>query len=168
MMTRPLTLLLTAMLLAGVTSACHQSPRIDPSPVSVDSVRGIVSVTGTDFDQHIVIRSGDAVTRVTANAADFGALARMGGVEVLVVGTLADGQLRADRFTALSVDGSPVLDGVLRAEGDRLKLETAKGTVSLGNPPAELRHLIAARVWIGGPLDTGPNTYGVISPPKRR
>jgi len=34
----------------------------------------------------------------------------------------------------------------------------------LGNPPAGLRALIGARVWIGGSLNTGPNTYGVIVP----
>jgi len=157
-----------AMQLASVTSACHQPPRIDPSPVTADSVRGIVSITGTDFDQHIVIRSGNAVTPVAANAADSGALSRMGGVEVLVVGTRSGGLLHVDHFTAVAVDGSPVVDGVLRADGNELKLDTASGTISLGNPPAALRNLIDARVWIGGPLDTGPNSYGVISPPKAR
>jgi len=92
----------------------------------------------------------------------------MGGVEVLVVGTRSGGQFRVDHFTALSVDGSPVVDGLLRDGGNGLKLETTNGIISLGNPPAALRNLIGARVWIGGPLDTGPNSYGVISPPKAR
>ncbi|HJQ53380.1 MAG TPA: hypothetical protein VJ825_06010 [Gemmatimonadaceae bacterium] len=133
-----------------------------------DSVRGIVSITGTDFDQHIVIRSANAVTPVTATPADSAALSRIGGVEVLAIGSRSSGHFHLDHFTALAVDGSPVVDGVLRAAGDGLKLDTANGTVSLGNPPDALRNLIAARVWIAGPLDTGPNSYGVISLPKAR
>jgi hypothetical protein len=40
---------------------------------------------------------------------------------------------------------------------------TADGRrVRLGNPPAALRDLVGARVWITGPTETGPNPYGVI------
>ena len=39
--------------------------------------------------------------------------------------------------------------------------------MTIGNPPTALRKLIAARVWIGVPLDSVPNTFGVIVPPKK-
>ena len=97
--------------------------------------------------------------------ADSAALTRLGGVEVLAIGQRNENQFRVERFTALSVGGAPVVDGVLRNENGTLLLETTQGRVVLGNPPAALRRLVAARVWIGGPLDRGPNTYGVIAPP---
>ena len=39
--------------------------------------------------------------------------------------------------------------------------------MTIGNPATALCNLIAARVWIGGPLDSVPNTFGVIVPPKK-
>jgi hypothetical protein len=88
----------------------------------------------------------------------------MGDIEVLVTGKRAGKRFQVERFRALSVSGSPVVDGVLRSEGGQLMLETSNGRIRLGNPPDALRNMIAARVWIGGPLDKGPNVYGVIAP----
>ena len=88
----------------------------------------------------------------------------MGGVDVLVIGRRSPSSFRVEHFTALNVAGSPVVDGVLRSDGGRLALETTRGAILLGNPPSALRGMIGARIWIGGPLDTGPNTYGVIVP----
>ena len=92
-------------------------------------------------------------------------MSRMGGVQVDVVGRWGPNlSFRVESFTAAYVAGSPVIDGFVRKEGDRLVLETTHGTTPLGNPPTALRGMIGARVWIGGPLDKGPNTYGVIVP----
>ena len=121
-----------------------------------------MSVTGTSFEQQLVLRAGSTATVLSASAADSAALSRMGGIEVSVFGKRADEQFRVDRFTALSVAGARVVDGVIREEGGRLVLETSGGRIPLGNPPAALRNAIGARVWIGGPLDTGPNNFGVI------
>lgn len=67
-------------------------------------------------------------------------------------------------FTALSVDGKPVVDGIIVAQSGGLFLNTLTGMRAVGNPPAKLREMVSARVWIGGPMDTGPNNYGVIVP----
>jgi hypothetical protein len=145
-------------------AACQRTVRT-PSPVVVtDSVTGIVSITGTGFEQQIVLRSGNTVIQLSANAADSAALSRLGGVQVIASGTRAGIGMRVDHFTATRVAGAAVVDGVIREAGDRLVLETARGLIPLGNPPAPLRKMIGARVWIGGPLDTGPNTYGIIVP----
>lgn len=134
------------------------------SAIAPDSLRGIVSITGTSFEQQIVLRSGNATTRLSAAASDSAALSHLGGVEVLIVGKRTPNAFGVENVTALSVNGARVVDGVLTNDGGRLSFENAKGRITLGNPPTALRSMIGARVWIGGPLDTGPNTYGVIVP----
>lgn len=150
------------LLIAG--AACQRPVRTSSPVVATDSVTGIVSITGTGFEQQIVLHAGSTVVPLSASAADSAALSRLGGVQINVVGTRVGNALRVDHFTATRVAGAAVVDGVLRTAGDRLVIETATGQMPLGNPPAPLRRMIGARVWIGGPLDTGPNTYGVIVP----
>lgn len=152
--------ILTAIIAAlNCYPAAHGSSAVAP-----DSIRGIVSITGTSFETQIVLRSGNVTTRLSAAASDSAALSRLGGVEVLVVGKRAPNTFQVENVTALSVDGAQVVDGVLTDDGGRLSLENAKGRIPLGNPPTALRSMIGARVWIGGPLDRGPNSYGVIIP----
>ena len=148
----------------AAATGCHHASRTSSDAFEPDSLTGIVSVTGTAFEQHLVLRSGNSVTPLSAATPDSAALSRLGGVEVLVIGRRAPKLFRVERFTALNVAGSPVVDGFVRRDGDRLLLETTHGTIPLGNPPTALRSMIGARLWIGGPLDKGPNTYGVIVP----
>ena len=158
----------TGVLLSALN--CHPAANSGRPANAPDSLKGIVSITGTAFEQQIALRSDNGVTRLAASTADSSALARLGGVEVLVIGTRgtpSDDRFHVDRFTAISVAGSQVVDGILRDDGGRLSLETAQGRIPLGNPPTALRDLISARVWIGGPLESGPNTFGVIVPPKK-
>lgn len=150
--------------LIAMTLGCHHPPAKPPVAIEPDSLTGIVSITGTSFERQIVLFSGSTATFLSAGAPDSAALSRLGGVEVLVVGRKSGNRFRVNHFTALSVAGAPVVDGILRSYGDRVVLETARGVVPLGNPPTGLRALNGARVWIGGPLATGPNSYGVIVP----
>jgi len=143
---------------------CHHASRTSADAFAPDSLTGIVSVTGTAFEQHLVLRSGNTVTPLSAATADSAALSRLGGVEVLVIGTRSPNLFRVERFMAVNVAGSPVVDGIIRNDDGRLVLETSRGPIALGNPPTALRSMIGARLWIGGPLDKGPNTYGVIVP----
>ncbi len=150
----------------GLTASASCRPvRNSVADVSPDSLTGTVSVTGTSFEQQLVLRSGDSAVRLSVTAPDSAALSRMGGVEVMVVGKRTGNLLQVERFAAVRVAGAPVVDGVLRNDGGRLSLETHQGSVQLGNPPDALRGMIGARVWVGGPLDRGPNVYGVIVPP---
>lgn len=148
-----------------VAMSCHPPARNSSAATAPDSLTGIVSITGTSFEQQLVLRSGNSTIYLSAATPDSAALSRMGGVEVLVRGKRAPNLFRVENFAALNVAGSPVVDGVLRSDGGQLLLETANGRIPLGNPPSALRSMIGARVWIGGPLDTGPNTYGIITPP---
>jgi hypothetical protein len=148
----------------ALSTACHRPAQTSPPTIVADSARGFVSITGTSFEQRIVLRSGIGAIRLSAAASDSSALSRMGGIEILVVGRRTPNVFVVDHFTAITVGGSPVTDGILRNDDGRLLLETARGRIPLGNPPTALRSMIGARVWIGGPFDTGPNTYGVIAP----
>jgi hypothetical protein len=146
----------------AVASGCHHASRAPSATIEADSLTGIVSVTGTAFEQRLVLRSGESATPLSAAPPDSAALSRLGGVEVVVVGGRTSDRFRVERFTVVRVAGSPVVDGFVRNDSGRLVIETAHGSIPLGNPPTALRGMIGARVWIGGPLDKGPNTYGVI------
>jgi hypothetical protein len=157
--------LCTLVPLMTLAMSCQPPRHTSAAGAGADSLTGIVSITGTGFEQRIVLRSGDSVTYLSAATPDSAALSRIGGVEVRVTGRRTPSLFRVEHFTALSVAGAPVTDGVLRNDGGRLVLETVHGRIPLGNPPAALRSLVDARVWIGGPLDRGPNSYGLIVPP---
>jgi hypothetical protein len=135
-----------------------------PSRTASDSAVGIIAITGTAFEKQLVLRSGNNTINLSTAASDSAALSRMGDVEVLVTGKQGPRKFEVSRFKALRVGGNPVVDGVLRDDGGRLSLMTAGGRIPLGNPPSALRQMIGARIWIGGPLDKGPNVYGVIVP----
>ena len=143
---------------------CNRPPNVEPQPVASDSASGVIAITGTAFEQQIVLRTSGGTEVLSAHAADSAALSRMGGVEVSVTGLRTDRSFNVRSFSAVRVAGARVVDGILRSDGDRIALETPAGKLLLGNPPAELRKMIGARVWISGPLDTGPNTFGIITP----
>jgi hypothetical protein len=82
--------------------------------------------------------------------------------EVSVRGENEGNALRVQRFTVTHAGNAPVADGIIQRDGDRLVLETVNRRFGLGNPPAEFWQLVGARVWVQGPLDTGPLVYGVI------
>jgi hypothetical protein len=151
-----------ATLVAASSIACHRQQTAAQAPPSM--LRGIVSVTGTSFDQRIQIQAENRSTRLWANPADSAALIRLGGVEVETRGWLDERGMRVASFTAWSVSGSRVVDGIVRVNGTSVSLETTAGLVPLGNPPNELRMMPGARVWVSGSLDKGPNSYGVIVP----
>lgn len=151
-----------ALLLLASNIACHHQQTAAQTPPSM--LRGVISVTGTSFDQRIQIRIENRSTRLWASPADSAALVRLGGMEVETHGWLDERGMRVASFTAWSVSGSPVVDGIVRLNGRDVSLETAKGLVALGNPPNELRTMAGARVWVSGSLEKGPNSYGVIVP----
>ncbi len=129
-------------------------------------MRGIVEITGTAFDQHVGLAVNGQSMRLVTTTPDSAALMRLGGVEVAVRGTSEQRGFRVSGFTAVSVSGAPVVDGVLHVDGASVALETRSGKLALGNPPDALRRLAGARVWVSGPIDKGPNSYGVIVPPR--
>lgn len=146
-----------------ISNACTAPPAANTrSPA--DSSRGIVSITGTSFQKTIVLRSSEGAITLTPSPSDSLALSRLGGIEVMVKGARTSTGLRVDRFTVISVEGRPVIDGVFRTVNGQFYLEHDGKRTLIGNPPTVLRSMAGARVWIGGPLATGPNTFGIITP----
>ncbi len=152
--------------LVALSAACHRNNQAAQESAASGSVlHGVVSVTGTSFEQQIVLQAPNRNTRlVPANSADSAALVRLGGVEIAARGAIDGNALRVASFTALSANGAPVVDGIVHVDGRSVTLETSTGRVPLGNPPAALLQMNGARVWLSGPIDKGPNSYGIIVP----
>lgn len=144
---------------------CRHHARASASAAAMDSLTGIVSVTGTSYEQHLVLRVGADTRALAASREDSAALVRLGGAEISVYGRAGGDRFAVAAFAVKAVNGEAVVDGVLLREGTRLVLRTRTGRLALGNPPAALDSLVGARIWVGGPIDAGPNVYGVIVPP---
>jgi hypothetical protein len=129
-----------------------------------DSLVGVVSVTGTSFEQHVVLRVAGRAQALATTSADSASLSRVAATEVVVRGRAEGNLFRVVNFTVRRVNGAPVADGTLLREGGLFVLQTAGGRSEIRNAPAAFGSMIGARIWVGGPLDTGPNVYGVITP----
>ncbi|MEP7087092.1 MAG: hypothetical protein ABI884_07135 [Gemmatimonadota bacterium] len=153
------------LVVAAAGGGCHHRSRSAAAqPTSPDSLVGFVSVTGTSFEQQIVLRTGSGVRALAlSSTADSAALATLGGVEVKAYGTAHVERFEVSAFTVESVDGAAVVDGVLMRDGSHYSLRTRGGDVALGHPPTAFEELIGARLWVGGPPDSGPIVYGVIA-----
>jgi hypothetical protein len=133
-------------------------------PAGSDSVRGTIRVSGSSPFTVPTLRPAGGGTTLTLIGADTATLKRLSGLEIVVHGEPTSAQeFRVRSYVVRAANGAPVIDGVVTRDGDALVIVTADGSrVRLGNPPAALRDLAGARVWVGGPPETGPNPYGVI------
>jgi len=131
---------------------------------AADTARGIVAVVGTSFDSRVVIRPSSGGRPISLIGPQAKSVGRMSGADVWVTGSRDErGEINVSRFTVRTVDGVPALDGTLITRGDQLLLVTRDGKQHvIGNAPAALRQQVGARVWVTGPLDKGPVTFGVI------
>lgn len=142
-------------------------PRPMAASVRPDSVRGIVSVVGTQFEKRVTIASpaGGKRTEVTGPLASL--IGHVAGAEVSVVGTPTGTTLVATSFLVRTVDGAAAIDGTLRTEGSTLYIVTANGTrTRITTPPPPLLGHDGARVWITGDPAKGVSSFGFIDPPR--
>lgn len=135
------------------------------TPPTTDSVRGIVSVTGTSFEKHVMIAGGNRRVEITGSIASL--IGHVAGAEVSVVGTISGTSLEASSFMVRSVDGQPAIDGKLKTEGGVLYIVTANGTrTRIVAPPPPLQGHDGDRVWITGDPAKGIASFGFIDPPR--
>jgi hypothetical protein len=154
---------------SGTASGCHHHSRSDTvvSSASQDSLAGVVSVTGTSYEQHLVLIDSEGTRGLATSRDDSSALMRLGGADVVVYGADHADRFAVTAFIVRAIGGAAVVDGVLVRDGSRFVLRTRTDKLALGNAPAEFDSLVGARLWIGGQLDSGPYVYGLITPPKR-
>jgi hypothetical protein len=140
---------------------------VPPAPLAAaDSVRGIVSVVGTDRDRRVMIARPGSGRRVAITGPLAPLIGHVAGADVAVVGALSGSSLEATRFLVKTVDGAPALDGTLKAEGSALYIVTADGTrTRIVAPPPPLLGHDGARVWITGDPSRGVTSFGFIDPP---
>jgi len=153
---------LLALAAVMIVAACHRTPGTAP-----EAARGIVKIIGTSRDDALILQrstADSAIVQLHAEAVESAALRQVVGTLVAVRGQFtARDTLDVSSFRVVSVDGQNVIDGVLRQTKAGLTICPSSETcVALGNPPGALRSLVGARIWIGGPVTTGPNTFGVV------
>jgi hypothetical protein len=138
-----------------------------PTQSGEDSVRGIVSVNGTERDKHTMIAplGGGRHVEITGPLAVM--IGHTAGTDVSVSGVMSGTSLAASHFIVRTVEGSPAMDGTLKIENGVTWLVSATGTrVRLTNPPPAFASRDGARVWITGDPARGVASYGFIDPPR--
>lgn len=153
----------------AVPTTLVPTPPKSPPPAaasSMDSVRGIVSVTGTSFDRHVMIAAGGN-RRVEITGSLVRLIGHVAGADVSASGKTDGRNFDASSFVVRSVDGQPAIDGTLKTEGGALYIVTANGTrTRITAPPPPLQGQDGARVWITGDPSKGVSAFGFIDPPR--
>ena len=155
-----------AVAVLGTSLACGRggvAPGAVPA-IGPDSVVGIVTGNGTAFEQRVMLRSAGREIALAPTARDSAAFVRIAGTEVVARGKAGANAFQVQAFSVRTVDGQPVADGILVRDGASVALQTAGGRITLGSPPLALAALVGARVWIAGPLESGPTAFGIIIP----
>jgi hypothetical protein len=160
---------IAALFCAAAALAC--SPRApasqaEPGAAAGDTLRGTVVIAGSEPMTSIVLQTRAGATRSLCGARE--PLRTVAGLEVAVWGAAnAQGQFCVHRFAVRSANGVPAVDGILAREGRAFALVMGDGTrLPIARLPDALRSSVGARVWLAGPLDRAPDSFGVIGDPR--
>jgi hypothetical protein len=145
----------------GLASACVPP---SPGPGGVVTLRGRPAVVGSaPMNVQVSLRAEDgrSITLTGTLAPELG---RLSGAEVEVEGRLSDTVMEATGYRIVSVDGRPVVLGIVEpAPGGGLQLRLDDGgVVVLGEGAAPLRP--GQKVWVQGVSRLHVQTYGVVVP----
>lgn len=161
--------LLASLLVAG----CGPRSADEPAPASgagqEAGVQGVVRVVGSGpVDVHVMLETPDGSSvRVVGELRD--EIRRLSGAVVRVEGAveasevpIARRQLRAADYEIVSVNGEPVIQGVVEGKmGGWTVVRTRDGErVYLASAPDEIR--TGQKVWVQGPRAVVVQSYGVI------
>ncbi len=127
----------------------------------------MVDIVGSEPGTWVVLRLDGGSRDVTLLGDDV-LLRRLAGLEVAVWGAAErPGSFRVTRLAVRSADGVPAVDGVLVRSEQGVALLTDGGRLlPVPHLPGTLRGRVGARVWLSGPLDRAPNSFGVIADPR--
>jgi hypothetical protein len=110
-----------------------------------DSVRGVLTFTGSEPARQVVLRQGDATITLSGMATT--GLAKLVGTEVVVHGVqVTPRDVVVNDFVVRASNGVPAYDGTLE-EGGALRLTDGSG-VRRVPLPTEVRGYVGARVWV--------------------
>lgn len=156
---------------ALATLACApgaRPPANDGLQVAADTLRGRVAIVGSEPGTWVVLQL-DGGRRAVTLLGDRRVLDRLSGLEATVWGTPdASGMLPVTRFEVRGSGGVAAVDGVLERRGGGYVLVTHEGrALPLAHLPEALREAVGGRVWLAGPLDRPPDSFGVLSEPAR-
>lgn len=172
---------LVAALVVAVTTGCcsmRQGRSGDaPSPVTqaapFDTVRGKVSVVGSEPMTEVVLSPIAGGAPVALAGAQRVTLRGLGGLEVMVTGRRTGNmsaaiprggaEFEVDSFVVRAVDGVAATDGIVASDGGRFYLVLGDGQrLRADYLPVLFKQKIGARVFYAGSLDRAPVSYGVI------
>lgn len=133
---------------------------------AADTLRGTIEVVGSEPATSIALML-DGGRRAVTLEGERPLLDHLSGLEVAVWGSpLRPGVFRVTRVAARASSGVAAEDGVLARDGGGWVLVTGDGRrLPIARLPEALRGMAGARVWIAGPLDRAPDTFGVILDP---
>jgi hypothetical protein len=147
------------------TNASEQAGAAVPAVVNGDTLRGMIQVVGSEPATWIVLQPSPEQAVTLAGQREV--LEQMAGLEVVVRGrSEAGGEFRVDAVTVRAANGVPAVDGVLHREDGGYVLRTTGGErFAVPHLPEPLRERVGWRIWLAGPLDRSPDSYGLIRSP---
>jgi hypothetical protein len=169
MMRRPMWVPVVAMAFGVAGCGPPAGEPADTMPADSGPVQGVVRVVGSEpVDVHVVVRreSGGDV-RVVGPLRD--EIRRLSGAVVRVSGDLeppdvpvAERQIRASEYEIVSVNGEPVVHGVVESRsGGWTILRTRSGErVYLASAPESFQ--VGQTVWVQGPRAAIVQAFGVV------
>jgi hypothetical protein len=134
--------------------------------VAADTLRGTLEVVGSAPATSLALLL-DGGARAVALQGERPLLDGLSGLEVAVWGALIrPGVFQVDRVAVRASGGVAAVDGVLLREGAGWVVATGDGRrLPVPHLPATLRAMEGARIWLAGPLDRPPDSFGIIAPP---
>jgi hypothetical protein len=159
------------VVLALVASACTR-PAPAPGPAALPSEAagaGTVQVTGTlrvvgsaPVNSQVVVQKDDGPGMEITGPLR-AELAQLSGAVVEVTGRVRGTALEAEEYTIRSVDGAPVVMGVVERGATALQLRVPDGSVvALRGATGQFR--VGQKVWVQGPRTVEVQSYGLIQP----
>jgi hypothetical protein len=142
--------------------------------LSADTLRGIIVESGPAPNTTLLLQP-PAGERFVLRGSALALLRRVVGLEVQVEGRRTGerdatssprgaGVFDVDRFVVRAADGIAAHDGVVRIEREMYWLALQDGRkLASPNLPVALRTKPGARVFLAGPLDRPPASYGIIA-----
>ena len=154
-----------AIVLTDACRATRATPADDAIAVARDTLRGVVSVVGAEPLSAVMLSPLGGGAPMAIEGSQTTMLRGLSRIEVVLLGRRASRGFEADSFVVRAVDGVAAHDGVVAIDAGRAYLVHGAMRTAAPFMPEALRTQISARVFLVGPLDRDPVSYGVITAP---